>query len=173
MIQAGDLPAAALLARYRDYTPAGAAGAQAYTDCFCADLARTVTLAEYVDAFYRGPVIRIERALIGVLLGRRSTAADIAALAQGSASTFSAWKVEDRAPDQLLLCDYAGSTRSWLMCTPTAEGTRLYFGSAVVPFVDRKTGQARMGALFKPLMGFHKVYSRHLLRAAHARLARV
>ena len=52
-------------------------------------------------------------------------------------------------------------------------GTRLHFGSAVVPArrarSDRRAG---LGALFTALLGFHKLYSRLLLKAARARLSR-
>jgi hypothetical protein len=83
--------------------------------------------------------------------------------------------VEDRAANQLLMCDLAGRTRSWLMVAPLQAGgassTRLYFGSAVVPVRDMASGQPRMGLLFKALLGFHKLYSRILLQAARSRLA--
>jgi hypothetical protein len=62
------------------------------------------------------------------------------------------------------------------MVAPAGPGgsafTRLYFGSAVVPVVDETSGQARMGLAFKALLGFHRLYSRALLSAAHSRLAR-
>ena len=51
-------------------------------------------------------------------------------LAQGRRETFAAWQVESRAPDQLLLCDFRGGTRSWLMVIARREGTLLHFGSA-------------------------------------------
>ena len=55
----------------------------------------------------------------------------------------------------------------------SATGTLLYFGSAVVPLSKRGgTGRPRMGFAFRALLGFHKAYSRVLLRAAVARLAR-
>ena len=85
-----------------------------------------------------------------------------------------AWTVEARGTDQLLLCDFQGRTRSWLMVTPGEHGhsTRLYFGSAVVARVDRRTGRSRMGWGFHALLGFHRLYSRALLRAAQRRLQR-
>lgn len=87
---------------------------------------------------------------------------------------FAAWSVEARAPDPVLLCDFQGRTRSWLMTVSAADNqaTRLYFGSAVVPTVDRRTGEARMGIVFRALLGFHVRYSRILLRAASNRLPR-
>jgi hypothetical protein len=53
-----------------------------------------------------------------------------------------------------------------------AAATRLYFGSAVVPAVDKATGRLRMGFAFRALLGFHRIYSRVLLRAARSRLER-
>lgn len=49
-------------------------------------------------------------------------------------------------------------------------GTRLHFGSAVVPGRDRKTGALGLGLGFEALLGFHKRYSVALLRAARRRL---
>ena len=49
--------------------------------------------------------------------------------------------------------------------------TRLYFGSAVVPELDAKTGQSSYGFGFHALLGFHRLYSRALLRSAVSRLS--
>ena len=74
-----------------------------------------------------------------------------------------------------MLGDFSGRTKSWLMAVP-ANGasdnlrTLLYFGSAVIPRIDPVTGERRMGALFRALLGFHKLYSRLLLASARARL---
>ena len=54
--------------------------------------------------------------------------------------------------------------------TAAGAGTRLYFGSAVVPTRDRATGEARMGTVFRALLGFHKLYSVILLSAARSRI---
>lgn len=165
-IQACELPEAALLRRYLQ--------AGAYTDCYAIDVARPVSHAEYVEAFYTTAVFKLERSLLARLVSRPSTDLQARQLAGGARAVFAAWSVEARAADQLLMCDFQGRTRSWLMCLPTSNGqaTRLFFGSAVVPVVDRRTGQARMGLAFRALLGFHKLYSRVLLRAAVARLAR-
>lgn len=156
------LPPGSLLARY--------AAAGAYTDCYAAELPRKVTQAEFVQAFYSGAVFRIERLLIRLFLSRPSTDEQVRQLAAGEASEFAAWRVEGRTPDELLLCDIAGRTRSWLMVSAHGAGTRLHFGSAVVPERDRATGEGRMGFVFQALLGFHKVYSRVLLGAARRRL---
>ena len=64
------------------------------------------------------------------------------------------------------------NARSWLMVDPVGHGvTRLYFGSAVVPVTNARTGSAGLGTAFVALLGFHKLYTRILLRAASMRLA--
>jgi hypothetical protein len=163
-IRRGDLPAHALLCRYRDRG--------AYVDCYVVDVDAPVTQAAFVAAFYTTAVFKLERVLLAWFAGKPSTDAQAQALARGAAEAFAAWRVEARADDQLLLCDFRGRTRSWLMCEPLRESgaTRLYFGSAVVPVADAKSGRKAMGGVFRALLGFHVVYSRVLLRAAVARL---
>lgn len=166
-IQVSALPGHALLARY--------ARAVAYVDCFMTEIARPVSHAEYVEAFYTGGVFKLERLLLGWFASRPSTDAEARLLAAGELSTFSAWRVEERTPDQLLLCDLGGRTRSWLMVSPPRPDgspvTRLYFGSAVVPAIGRSSGRASMGFPFSALLGFHRLYSRILLASARSRLA--
>lgn len=165
-IQRCPLPAQALLGKY--------SRSGAYTDCYGVDVVRAVTQADYVEAFYTGALFKLERLLIAAFMAKPSTDAQVRQLAAGELAHFAAWRVEDRAPDQLLMCDISGRTRSWLMVSAasTAPGTRLYFGSAVVPALDKRTGEARMGLLFNALLGFHALYSRALLSAAHTRLNR-
>ena len=150
--------------------------AGAYADCYVTDIAGRVTHAEYVEAFYTTSVFRIERLLLKWFASRPSTDDEAKQLAAGSIDRFAAWRVEDRAPNQLLLADVTGRTRSWLMVAPADAGgvarTRLYFGSAVVPLKRAQPGPRSMGAGFHALLGFHRLYSRILLRAARQRLAR-
>lgn len=165
-IDACELPTDALLGKYRE--------GGAYTDCYAVDVNPPMSQAAYVEAFYTSPVFKLERQLLAWFVARPSTDQEARALAAGQRSAFSAWTVEGQSTQQLLLCDFQGRTRSWLMSAPVKvnglPGTRLYFGSAVVPTVDRRTGQASMGFVFRALLGFHKLYSRVLLRAAVARL---
>ncbi|MEQ1542274.1 MAG: hypothetical protein ABL926_08470 [Novosphingobium sp.] len=156
-ITALPLPAGSLLERYRDMG--------AFTDCYAADVAGAVDLPAYVTAFYNSAAFRPERWLLGWAAKRPATAADVARLAAGASERFSAWTVEARTPDQLMLCDFQGRTRSWLMVRPLATGTRLHFGSAVVPAERR--GDA---FVFNALLGFHRLYSRILLKSAAKRL---
>lgn len=167
-IVACGLPAGALLRRVAD--------AGAYTDCHAVEIPQAVSHAEYVEAFYTTWVFKLERLILRLLVSRPSTDAEARQLALGQRDDFAAWSVEARAPDQLLLADFVGRTKSWLMVARN-EGsgpgsTRLYFGSAVVPVRDRKSGRSSLGAVHSALLGFHKLYSRVLLRAARARLMR-
>lgn len=144
--------------------------AGAYTDCYSTDIARAVSQAGYVEAFYTTPLFRLERVILGVVVKRPSTDADARALATGASDAFAAWHVENRSERELLVA--AGRTRSWLMAAPSGSGTRLFFGSAIVPAIDPRTGKGSLGAAFHGLLGFHKLYSRALLRAARSRLER-
>ena len=147
----------------------------AYADCYVAEIARAISLTEYIETFYTGSLFKVERRLLAWFASRPSTDAEAKALAAGNADTFAAWRVEQRSGDQLLLCDFIGRTRSWLMVAPITgegKGTRLYFGSAVVPVSSKASGRAELGIAFKALLGFHKLYSRALLSAAHSRLAK-
>lgn len=158
-----ELPDGALL---RKYLREGA-----YADCYVTEIAKPVSHAEYVEAFYTTAVFKVERLLLQWLVSRPSTDREAGNLASGSLGSFAAWKVEDRSPDQLLLSDFTGRTRSWLMIAPAdnggaCPGTRLYFGSAVVPATHARTGKKSLGFTFRALLGFHKLYSRILLRSS-------
>jgi hypothetical protein len=126
-----------------------------------------------VTAFYTTWLFRLERWILRLAVARPSTDEQARQLARGERAAFAAWSVEARATDQLLMCDFTGRTRSWLMVAPAAgaSGTRLYFGSVVIPVRDPNTGETGLGPVHGPLIGFHKIYSRMLLRAAARRLA--
>jgi hypothetical protein len=150
MIEIRPLPRQALLARY--------AGDGAYTDCFAAELDGSIDCAHYVEAFY----------ILRLAIAAPSTDAQAHQVASGAIDRFAAWHVEDRAPDQLLMCDIHGSTRSWFMVEAMNDGaarrTRLYFGSAVVSAAMRRP-------TFRLLIGLHVLYSKALLLSARRRLA--
>jgi hypothetical protein len=88
--------------------------------------------------------------------------------------TFSAWSVEDRCKNQLLMCDFKNKTQSWLMIesieSKDGKRTRLYFGSVVVADKNLKLGQSVLGVGFKTLHWFHLSYSHILLFSAKLRL---
>jgi hypothetical protein len=141
-----------------------------YTDCYATDVPRRVTHADFVAAFYNTRLFKLER-LVLTLIGKPSTDEAARELAEGKRDAYAAWSVERRAIDQLLLCDFQGKTRSWLMVEPIANGTRLYFGSAVIKRIDG-TGDKSMSGGFRALLGFHRRYSRGLLGAARRALLR-
>jgi hypothetical protein len=167
-IRSCQLPPDALLNRYLV--------SGTYADCYVTEVRHRVSHAEFVEAFYTTAVFKLERLILRLFVARPSTDTQARQLARGELSAFAAWSVEGRAPNQLLLCDLSGRTRSWLMVAAPEKadftGTRLYFGSAVVPARSLKTGRTSLGPVFSALLGFHRLYSRVLLRAAGRRLSR-
>ncbi len=152
-VTAGSLPSGALLEKY--------AVEGGHVDCFMVEVPQTVDLPGLITAFYTSRAFRPERWLLGALLGKAANHGDVARLAAGAVERFSAWTVEARRDDEILLCDFQSRTRSWLKVLPVEGGTRLHFGSAVVP---QKRSADR--AVFSALLGFHRWYSRALLRSA-------
>jgi hypothetical protein len=163
-IEACELPAAALLRKYVDGV--------SYTDCYRIRVARFVSHADYLEAFYTTPLFRVERWILAALVASPSSDEQVRQLAAGETDTFAAWSVEARAENQLLLCDLNHRTRSWLMteAADDPDATWLYFGSAVVPRIDPHSARPSLGAIYSALLGFHKLYSRALLHSCVARL---
>jgi hypothetical protein len=151
LIETCSLPDDALLQAY--------ARTGAYTDCYFTRLPAPVPFADYVTAFYTSWLFKLERIILRIAVSRPSTDADARQLAVGNVDTFAACSVEAHTGNQLLMCDFQGRTRSWFM----VSGTRLLFGSAVVPVTVTESR-------FRWLLGLHRLYSRALLRAARSRL---
>ncbi|HLZ98929.1 MAG TPA: hypothetical protein VKP66_13400 [Steroidobacteraceae bacterium] len=136
-------------------------------DCFSVAVAQSVSLSDFVYAFYTSPVFRIERAILRILAGAPSTDTEARGMADGSGSSFAIWRVGERTTTQLLMCDRFEKTRSWFQVVPLeGGGTVLRFGSAVATSRDRQNGALSVGLGFRWLMGFHVLYSRILLNAA-------
>ena len=167
-IQACELPLNAMLRKYKD-----GAG---YADCYITEVPSFITQTAFIEAFYTTPLFKLERTLLKYLASKPATDADAKQLALGNTNTFSAWRVESRSASELLLADFTGGTRSWLMTVASidartgAPSTLLYFGSAVVARRRSSDGQLRMGWILHALLGFHRVYSRLLLKAASRRV---
>jgi hypothetical protein len=136
-----------------------------YADAFRAAVPGDVTLPGLIRAFYTTPLFRAERLVLS-LAGLRGTDTDIAGLADGARAHFAAWTVEARRSDEILLADVSGRTKSWLKVARDETGTRVWFGSVIVPL-----GGGAIGPAFTLLVGPHRVYSRALLAAACRRLA--
>jgi len=164
------LPEDTLLYRYHPTQQPGG-----YVDCLTRSVPGAVSLPDYVHAFYTTPVFRLERWILASLAAKPSTDADARGLADGTQTEFAAWHVEDRAADQLLMCDFRSQTRSWFMVTKENSGqvdaTRLWFGSAVMPLTVDEAGKPTLGRTYRWLLGFHQVYSHVLLDAAARRLS--
>ena len=158
-VRAGTLPKDALLQRY-------ASRPDCYTDCYFADVGRVHDLTSFVTAFYTAPLFRVERIILRFTVKRPSTDEDVRRLLAGEITRFAAWDIEAREEQQLLMCDLSGRTRSWFKVQALEGGTRLYFGSAVVPPAKDQP----LGPLFRGLLGFHRLYSRALLAGALRRL---
>ena len=162
-VQACEVPPNSLLCAYKDGT--------GFADCYVAEVPGTVTQQAFIEAFYTSPLFKVERTILQYLASRPATDEDAKQLAVGKATRFSAWRVEIQSPSELLLADFTGRTRSWLMAAPAAEPnqpprTRLYFGSAVVPRARAGDQKPSIGWLFHALLGFHRIYSRLLLLSA-------
>lgn len=142
----------------------------AFADAYALQLPRGVPLAEFVEAFYTTRLFKLERALIR-LLGKPSSDTMARAVARGEGERIAVWTVEARTPDELLMHEDSGATRSWFRAEAQPDGgTRLWFGSAVVPRRRGPGGEPRFSAVFHALLGFHRWYSRALLAAAVRRL---
>lgn len=147
----------------------------AFADAYTLKFPRAVTLAEFVEAFYTTRLFKVERALIA-LLGKPSSDAMARAVARGEGERLAVWTVAARRPDELLMHEDSGATRSWFKveAAEAAEagtaGSTLWFGSAVVPRRREPGGAPRLGWVFHALLGFHRWYSRALLKAAARRL---
>ncbi len=145
----------------------------AFADAYTLKFPRTVTLAEFVEAFYTTRLFKVERGLIA-LLGKPSSDAMARAVARGEGERLAVWTIEARRPDELLMHEDSGATRSWFKVEAGetgAAGSTLWFGSAVVPRRREPGGAPRLGWVFHALLGFHRWYSRALLKAAARRLA--
>lgn len=166
-IRACPLPDSALL---KKYVVEGT-----YTDCYFVDFDHRVEQTDFICAFYTTWLFKLERWILGWAVKCPSSDKQAFELANALCGEFAAWHLEQRTQDQLLMCDFTGRTRSWLMTAPHAnhrDCTRLYFGSAVVPRIDAATGERSFGLTYSALLGFHRLYSRLLLGAACSKLGR-
>jgi AcrR family transcriptional regulator len=163
-IRARPLPEASLLARHSRPGDHG--------DCYTVEVPGAVALEAFVEAFYTSRGFLPER-LVLYLVGRGASAADARRLARAETDRFAAWRVEAREPRELLLQDWLGRTRSWLMVEPLAGGrTRLCFGSGIIRREGRGLAARVERGLFRALLPGHAVYSRVLLGAAVGQCAK-
>ncbi len=145
-----------------------------YTDCYTTEIPGPISFREFVFTFYTTLLFKLERFILKWTVSKPSTDAQARQLAEGEIERFAAWHLEGRSENEILMCDFQRRTRSWLMVAPmsTISGTRtrLYFGSAVVPIRNSKTGELSLGFGFQALLGFHRIYSILLLYSARSRI---
>ena len=147
-----------------------------YTDCYRINVSRDISFNRFMTSFYTTKLFRIERFILKWIARKPSSDGQLINLIEGRSKNFSAWHIEDRCENQILLCDFQNKTRSWLMIEKIPDSddykTRLYFGSAVV--ASNKDGKKSFGLFFnwafKLLFKFHHFYSIALLSAAKSSL---
>lgn len=160
-IEKSAVPANAMLASYSMMDGS-------YVDCYTTEISRRISFPVFVFAFYTTWLFKLERFILTWTVLKPSTDTQARQLADGILDRFAAWTVEGRSEDELLMCDFMGRTRSWLMLKDNGAKTQLYFGSAVVP----KAGDNSLDFGFRTLLGFHKIYSVLLLASARTKIAR-
>lgn len=158
-VTAAILPKTADLRRYSERQGA-------HTDCYMIAVPNRVELEQFIAVFFDTWIFKLERKLLGVFAGQPSTSRDVAELAAERTTTLALWTVEGRDDKQILLAVGTGPIRTWLMCEPYSNGTRLYFGCAVLPLSTGRDGTPQLGFAFKAGLWFHIVYSKILLKSA-------
>lgn len=141
-----------------------------YTDCFFIQLNKSVPQPKLIQAFYCTWLFKLERYILALFVKRPSADQDTIEIANATRTTFSAWEVEEQTTEQLLMCDFEGRTRHWLMAESSGNQSTLYFGSAVIKGGPNTSRLARL--VFGLLGSFHILYSRLLLAAAARKLAK-
>ena len=142
-----------------------------HADCFSLAVRKTVLIEGFVEAFYTSWIFKIERKILALVVGKPSTDTQAIELSVGQRNQFSAWNLEYRDENQLVLADFMGKTKSWLMVQNTDEtSTTLFFGSAVMPRLKKDGSLERQSLVFSVLGAFHLIYSRALLWAASRNL---
>ena len=143
-----------------------------YVDSYRTEIPGLISLPTFIKAFYTTALFKVEQLILKYTVKRPSNDMEAQELADGVRTKFAAWDVESRTENELLMCDMMARTRSWFMVTHENERTQLYFGSAVVPLKNPKTGKSSLGFLFLILLGFHQIYSYFLLYFAKLKIAR-
>jgi hypothetical protein len=141
-----------------------------YTDCYSTIIASEVSLAEFATAFYTTRLFKLERTILKWAVSKPSTDLEARRVADGLLDTFAAWTVEQRNSSEILMCDFRSRTRSWLKVelrqVAGETESQLFFGSAMVQRRASRPDKFPGRLAYNALIGFHKMYSRLLLRAA-------
>ncbi len=146
-----------------------------YADTYRTEIQGEILFDAYIFAFYTTVLFKIEQFILAHVLRLPSNDNQAKELADGARNEFAAWRVEARNDNELLMCDISGRTRSWFMVhhlgSENNKRTQLYFGSAVAPVINQKTGKSSLGFVFRALLGSHKIYSIFLLYFAKQKVA--
>ena len=137
-----------------------------YVDCYVTSIDKQITFAEFVFGFYTTWLFKTERLILKLLVNKPSSDLQAKQLADNEIDHFAVWTVERRGENEILMCDFLSRTRSWLMVEKAEAGTKLHFGSAVVP----AKGSESLDFGFRALLRFHQIYSILLLYAAKRKL---
>ena len=137
-----------------------------YVDCYASTIDKQVSFPKFVFAFYTTWLFKTERLILKLLVNKPSTDLQAKQLSANEIDHFAAWTVERRGENEILMCDFLSRTRSWLMIEKAEAGTKLHFGSTVVP----AKGSESLDFGFRALLGFHQIYSVLLLYAAKRKL---
>jgi hypothetical protein len=137
-----------------------------YVDCYVTTIDKQISFPKFIFSFYTTWLFKVEAFILTYTVRKPSSDLEATKLANAEIDKFAAWTVESRSENQILMCDFVGRTRSWLMVEKVGVKTKLYFGSAVVP----KSRGAGLGFIFILLLGFHQVYSILLLYFAKSKL---
>ena len=139
----------------------------AMADCFSLTLNKNVTIASFLAAFYTSKIFKIERKILAFALQKPSTDEQAIALSKSQRDTFAIWTQAYRDNEQIVLSDFKGSTKSWLMVKQiTSSETQIFFGTAVMPTVKKDGSLGEPSKLFVILGSFHRLYSKLLLWSA-------
>ncbi len=72
--------------------------------------------------FYTTLLFKLERFILKWTVSKSSTDAQARQLSDGEIEQFAAWHVEGRNENEILMCDFGGRTRSWLMVCSCEHG---------------------------------------------------
>jgi len=171
---ASELPSHALSTSYKEQG--------AFVDCYYIDITKDISLDKYIQAFYTTAIFKLERSLLSLATFKCTKDDEAIELSLEKSDSYSIWTVEGRQSNQIMLRDFTGNTRSWLMVEKSSGSdsnrdggisTRLYFGSVVVPKGVTESGQGSFGVLFHLFGKFHQLYSKALINAAYRRLLNI
>src|SRR5690606_3609684 len=89
-----------------------------YVDSYTTTIERSVSLSEFVFAFYTTWLFKVEAFILTYIVRKPSSDVEAEKLANAEIDKFAAWSLEERNKDEILMCDFLSRTRSWLKVEP-------------------------------------------------------